>query len=443
MMHTWSSRIRVALGLALLAAPAVGGSAMEKASELQVRLEPSRKAFKGAQPLLVKFTLANDTGEEVTLLKWHTPLEGVNADIFEVAVDGKPAEYLGRTVKRGPPRPSDYVTIAAHSSVSADVDLSKAYAVYKRGRYQARFRASVHVGPPRLPKTGEARKEPEPPPKLLSSGQVTFDLEEDRPAPAILERREIAPKATTFASCSPEQQAKLGQALQAAQVAAAAARDVLKSSPAVARPAEATRYTTWFGAIDAGRYGVVTTHFAQIADALAGQPIAFNCGCSEDFFAYVYPFKPYEIYLCNQFWSAPATGTDCQFGTLVHETSHFKVVAGTLDTAYGQGGCKGLASSDADAATGTADCHEYFAENDDPRLTMPEADRMDGGSAQAPDGGVAHLPDGGSSPASGVGTPNCNCGLPAASGSLLGALLAAASAWLARRSRPAGGRPHG
>ena len=69
------------------------------------------------------------------------------------------------------------------------------------------------------------------------------------------------------------------------------------------------------------------------------------------------------MYLCNAFWSAPNTGTDSKAGTLVHETSHFNVVASTDDWAYGQSACKSLAKSNTTKAVDNADSHEYFAEN--------------------------------------------------------------------------------
>ncbi|HSN85774.1 MAG TPA: M35 family metallo-endopeptidase, partial [Thermoanaerobaculia bacterium] len=55
-------------------------------------------------------------------------------------------------------------------------------------------------------------------------------------------------------------------------------------------------------------------------------------------------------------------GTDSKAGTLVHEASHFTVVAGTSDYAYGQTACKNLAISNPTNATRNADNHEYFAE---------------------------------------------------------------------------------
>jgi peptidyl-Lys metalloendopeptidase len=67
--------------------------------------------------------------------------------------------------------------------------------------------------------------------------------------------------------------------------------------------------------------------------------------------------------VCNAFWNAPMTGTDSKGGTLVHEMSHFTVVADTDDHAYGQSACKNLAISSPTRALDNADSHEYFAEN--------------------------------------------------------------------------------
>lgn len=125
------------------------------------------------------------------------------------------------------------------------------------------------------------------------------------------------------------------------------------------------RYTTWFGAYNASRYSRVSSNFVNIDNALDqnnGQ-ITINCGCTESAYAYVYANAPYEIYVCNAFWSASTTGTDSKAGTLVHEMSHFTVVAGTQDRVYGQSGARSLAISNPAQAITNADSHEYFAEN--------------------------------------------------------------------------------
>jgi len=129
------------------------------------------------------------------------------------------------------------------------------------------------------------------------------------------------------------------------------------------------RYRIWFGAADSARQSTVTTHFSNIYSALDTQNVAFDCTCTQSYFAYVYPSQPYTIYLCNSFWTANVSGTDSQAGTLVHEMSHFTVVAGTDDHVYGQIGAKNLAISNPNNAVFNADSHEYFAENT-PYLTM-------------------------------------------------------------------------
>ena len=54
------------------------------------------------------------------------------------------------------------------------------------------------------------------------------------------------------------------------------------------------------------------------------------------------------------------TGTDSKAGVVIHEVSHFNVVAGTDDLAYGQTAAKKLKPR---RAIRNADSHEYFAEN--------------------------------------------------------------------------------
>jgi peptidyl-Lys metalloendopeptidase len=124
-----------------------------------------------------------------------------------------------------------------------------------------------------------------------------------------------------------------------------------------------TRYTKWFGAVDSSRVATIKSHFAALKDAFATKPITVDCGCKKTYYAYVYPTQPYTIYVCKAFWTAPMTGTDSKGGTLVHEMSHFNVVAGTDDWVYGQSGAASLAISDPAKAIDNADSHEYFGEN--------------------------------------------------------------------------------
>mmetsp|Transcript_9475 Transcript_9475/g.13725 ORF Transcript_9475/g.13725 Transcript_9475/m.13725 type:complete len:139 (+) Transcript_9475:829-1245(+) len=125
------------------------------------------------------------------------------------------------------------------------------------------------------------------------------------------------------------------------------------------------RYTTWFGQNTTANVNTITSHFDNIKAAFQTANMTFDCGCRKNYYAYVYPNQPYKIYLCNAFWNAPSLGTDSKQGTLVHETSHFTVVAGTNDWAYGQSNCLNLAKTDASKAVTNADSHEYFCESYD------------------------------------------------------------------------------
>jgi peptidyl-Lys metalloendopeptidase len=106
----------------------------------------------------------------------------------------------------------------------------------------------------------------------------------------------------------------------------------------------------------------VTGDYVNIYSAMSTQAFVFYCDCTDSSYAFVYANQPYKVHLCNAFWSAPATGTDSKAGTLIHETSHFSVVAGTQDYAYGQTACRSLATSNPKRAIHNADSHEYFAE---------------------------------------------------------------------------------
>jgi peptidyl-Lys metalloendopeptidase len=166
----------------------------------------------------------------------------------------------------------------------------------------------------------------------------------------------------SFVSCSNTRQTQLATARNSAVTYATNAKSYLDAGT------HGTRYTWWFGTYTSSRYATVRTHFTNLKSALSSQPYTFDCSCTDSgTYAYVYPTQPYRVYLCGAFWSAPNTGTDSRAGTLVHESSHFNVVAGTDDWAYGQTAAHNLANSNPNHAIDNADSHEYFAENNPAR----------------------------------------------------------------------------
>lgn len=75
----------------------------------------------------VIFTLTNNTERPLRVLKWQTPLEELAGRTFVVRCNGSEVEYRGPLIKRAAPAEEDYLTIAGHSSVRAEVDLAMYY----------------------------------------------------------------------------------------------------------------------------------------------------------------------------------------------------------------------------------------------------------------------------------------------------------------------------
>ena len=200
-------------------------------------------------------------------------------------------------------------------------------------------------------------------------------------------------KRATFTGCSPAEQTALNAAASAAQTYARDALAYLRS-----HTASTTRYATWFGNYTTSRHSTVLDHFTKISSNNFSN-FTYDCSTctNSSAVAQVSPDDFGTVYLCPVFWRVPATGTDAQAGTLVHEVrsrlqlefspndsdvrhltipasqaSHFTHNGGTVDYIvtngtkiyiYGQQKAKDLALSNPDQAITIADCHEYFAEN--------------------------------------------------------------------------------
>ena len=199
-----------------------------------------------------------------------------------------------------------------------------------------------------------------------TSNVVSFWIEGDDAAveaPAAADDNNTRALTPSYVSCSSTQKSSIASALSSAETYAVNAYSYLSSRTTTAQRDASTRYKTWFGTQTSSRWSTVQSHYLNIRNTIQTKTITFNCGCTDSYYAYVYPNSPYTIYLCNAFWTAPSTGTDSKAGTIVHELSHFTVVAATDDWAYGQSACKSLAISNPSRATDNADSHEYFAEN--------------------------------------------------------------------------------
>ena len=354
--------------LAAGSSPAMAG-AFGKAA-LVPQLEMEKTELTTADGVNVRFTLANQGAEALLVLKWKTPLAGIDGDLFAVERDGERVPYTGRLVKRAAPRVSDYARIPAGESVSVTFDLSAVYDMRQPGNYTVRYAVSG---------VGVVREdfvrgqtvlgvvdglESATVGMTLTGRDLRGDVELETGAASPIDNISGKALTPTYLNCTNSHISSIGNALTNAQNYATESYNFLVNLPVASRSTN-VRYKTWFGAYTDSRYATVQSHYNNIKNAFAGQTFQLDCDCASDnsYYAFVYANQPYHVHLCGAFFAAPATGTDSKAGTLVHETSHFTVVAGTNDNAYGQTACKKLATKNPNKAVANADSHEYFAEN--------------------------------------------------------------------------------
>jgi peptidyl-Lys metalloendopeptidase len=339
--------LKYAVGAAVLA---MSMAAQAGNNGVAVSVAPEKTSLGKTDDVVVKVTFTNTSGSPQYVLKSHTPFEEVEAPLFEITRDGKPVRYMGLVAKRGAPTAADYFLLKPGASYSVKVELSALYDMGATGDYAIRYHA------------GAADAE-------LKSDAATVWIDGVRPRGSNEQAKTLAEMqaqagmvtaqggALAFNKCTSSQQADISNAVSAALSM------TTNGDAYMAKGTMGPRYTKWFGAVDSGRVATIKSHFAALKDAFATKPITVDCGCKKTYYAYVYPTQPYTIYVCKAFWSAPMTGTDSKGGTLVHEMSHFNVVASTDDWVYGQSGAASLALSDPAKAIDNADSHEYFGEN--------------------------------------------------------------------------------
>ena len=314
---------------------------------IEVRLSVPNPVLHGDIDVTVTVAVTNTTRHPVHLLRWQLPSEELEGALFRIERDGVAVSYTGPLIKRPAPEPADQLLLGPGQSLSYQVELTGAYDLSRNGRYTIEYlsrgahgakSATLRSDKLYLWLEGRSAKDKRPPPPPPPDGNISYT-----------------------GNCSASQQSTLHLAVQNAKDLSGFSTsylDGLRSST--------QRYAEWFGAYTSDRRAIAEDHFVKLTDAFSTKPLTLDCKCKKPYYAYVYPAEPYKIYLCRVFWSTSAFGTDSQAGTLIHEMSHFTVVAGTDDWAYGQTAARALADEDPIKALNNADSHEYFAENTPP-----------------------------------------------------------------------------
>ena len=316
----------------------------------EVTITPAQDAFASDDSVLVNVAISNPNKNTIKILRWYTPFDGVKEDLFVVTVNGKAVEYTGADYKRPAPTEKDYIMLKAGETLETTIDLAGFYDFSESGYYQISYNAEgLQIFSPEANLLAGQDS-------LASKGVQVWVSGRDTKLPSEPPVENVA-GSTGFTGCTSTRQTQLLTARDNAYNYSVNSSNYLNAGTV------GPRYTTWFGAYTSSRYNTVRNNFSAITSAMNTASVTFNCNCTDSAYAYVYSNQPYTIYLCNAFWSAPATGTDSKAGTLVHEMSHFSVVAGTGDYAYGQTAAKRLAQTNPKRAINNADSHEYFAEN--------------------------------------------------------------------------------
>ncbi len=292
------------------------------------------------------------------LLKWYTDLD--EQHIFKVSRDGKNVPYQGPHYKRQAPVDSDFLKLTPGQSLEKTYELSALYDMTQSGSYSITYDAhSFNL----FGNKGQVKKAERKGVDTLESNTVNFWMDGIAAKGGSLQKGKPGSgtpdciDGTCFTGrCDNTQKTQILSALAAADTMA-------NDSVAYLNGNIGQRYQSWFGTPTNSRVNTAKANFSKINDAIDNKNLTFDCSCKQRYFAYVYPAQPYDIYLCKAFWQARETGTDSRAGTIIHELSHFNVVAGTDDVVYGQSGARNLANSNPDQALNNADSHEYFAEN--------------------------------------------------------------------------------
>lgn len=317
----------------------------------------------------VEVTVTNTSGKTLRIPKWQLPIDVQRSNLFRITRDGVEVGFEGAMIKRGVPTAEDFAILRAGRSYRNTVALGTAYDLSKAGHYTVTYAAPLQYaslsGGARLQQRNGLPMVAQGAPIRLVLDQIVPGQRATFPnggrispvLPANPELSDVIGISTV--ACSASQIATIGKAVLSARTYSERAKGYLNAGTTGAR------YTTWFGGYTSGRYATAQQHFTAIDTALdqTGGQVTINCGCTQNYYAYVFKNDHYQIYVCNSFWSAPLIGTDSKAGTLIHEMSHFTVVTDTDDHAYGHGLAQNLAITDPIQALDNADSHEYFAEN--------------------------------------------------------------------------------
>ena len=341
---------------------------------VEVRIETAPK-YRNDHAVEIIFTIINNTDQDIYVLKWQTPLEGLKSDCLNVTVNGHKVKYDGKLVKRGEPRKENYVFIKARDSVSVKVNLDEAYDVSEQGEYAVTFDERKLV----VLHEGNVLES-------ISDATETEDLEVIRQPSNFRIEAGAKPRRT------------IGERMRAKEKKKEVTELILEAVPQLKDPkfsggtkskkiivgiahrngydyaveglkkvGDNADYREWFGRHSMGREDKVRENLMKVKEAMEANEFTYNLrgtDCEEGDYAYTYEGVT-RIWICALFWDAPSTGVASKAGTLVHEHTHASAGVDDIRNQYGEEKCRRLAINKPDDAIRNADNYEFFVELSD------------------------------------------------------------------------------
>lgn len=176
--------------------------------------------------------------------------------------------------------------------------------------------------------------------------------------------------APSYENCEKVEIAAIAEALVAAEKLS------LRAAVAVS---DTEVFVRWFGPWDKEKGRVVRAGLKSIHQALRDDTVKVVCAnireadCTGETFATVAPHDAYVVNVCPAFFDMPemhvhaagsaALENGTRAGTIIHEMSHFRATAATLDICYSRPVCEGMARAGRADMARNADSYQYFAED--------------------------------------------------------------------------------
>lgn len=326
------------------------------ATHLRVRIYSVPKY--STKSVRVFFEITNKGKKPVSVLRRHTPLEGLLDDSLTVKRNGKAVKYDGLHVKRLSVSPDEFIELKPDQSQSREVDLSEAYPLLAGGNVSVSFKKKfLRIMGGKLTNA----------PAKITAVPANFNITSALRPTIGMRHREAATNGAPLTSAArtlvgniiiegatPEQEALLAGLHDQCM-------DTCRTAGGSVRPD--AKYNEWFGEYTQGRANKVLSVYERIPDRASEIKFTYICNdpnkCGGTTVAQT-TFESTTILICAPFWGLPRTGEDSQVSTLVHEHSHASV--GTKDEEGGKPDlARQLARNDANRATNCAYNIEYFA----------------------------------------------------------------------------------